>query len=80
MKANPEIKVELSGHTDNTGTDAINEKLSLARAQVVVDALIEKGISEERMTAKGYGSARPIGDNDTEEGRQLNRRTEFEVL
>ncbi len=76
----PNLKIELSGHTDNTGGAAINTKLSQERADAVKDYLVRKGISEGRLVAKGYGPDRPIATNDTKEGRQLNRRTEYEII
>ena len=79
MKDAPGLKIELSGHTDNTGSATINQSLSQARAEAVVNYLISKGVAANRMTAKGYGSSKPIADNKTEEGRQQNRRTEFEI-
>jgi outer membrane protein OmpA-like peptidoglycan-associated protein len=80
MTQNPSIKIELSSHTDNVGSDEYNVTLSQARAQSVVDYLIAKGISKERLVAKGYGKSMPIATNDTDEGRQQNRRTEFKIL
>ncbi len=80
LEDNPSLKVEVSGHTDNTGTASYNERLSEGRAQAVVSFLIGRGIPADRLTFKGYGSSRPIASNDTEEGRQLNRRTEFEIV
>lgn len=80
MNDNKMIKVELSSHTDNRGTDEYNIKLSQARAQSVVDYLINKGISTDRLVAKGYGESLPVTANDTEEGMQQNRRTEFKIL
>lgn len=80
MNQNPTIKIELSSHTDNIGSDDYNMTLSQARAQSVVDYLISKGISKDRLVAKGYGKSIPIATNDTEEGRQQNRRTEFKIL
>ncbi len=83
---NPQIKIELSAHTDNRGTDAYNERLSQERAQAAVDYIISQGIDRSRLTAKGYGAAQPIAPNDNPdgtdnpEGRQLNRRTEFKVI
>lgn len=80
------IKVEISGHTDNKGEDEYNMKLSQERAEAVRAYLIEKGISEKRLMAKGYGASKPVAENvkgdgtDNPEGRQLNRRTEFEVV
>jgi outer membrane protein OmpA-like peptidoglycan-associated protein/tetratricopeptide (TPR) repeat protein len=76
----PTMKIEISGHTDNRGSDEYNKNLSNQRAKAVYDRLIEKGIDTSRMTFMGYGEEKPIATNDTEEGRQLNRRTEFKVL
>jgi outer membrane protein OmpA-like peptidoglycan-associated protein/tetratricopeptide (TPR) repeat protein len=80
LKDVPSLKIELSGHTDNTGSASLNEKLSQERADAVVAYLVSKGIDKSRLTAKGYGSSRPVASNDTAEGRQLNRRTEFEII
>lgn len=77
---NPTIKVEISGHTDNVGSDAYNLELSDKRAQSVVNYLEEKGIDKSRMIAKGYGESQPLATNDTPEGRQENRRTEFKII
>jgi|GEM_PF-2066294 len=76
----PELKVELSGHTDALGSDKYNEKLSRKRAQTVVTYMINKGIAKDRIVAKGYGESKPIASNDTDEGRQINRRTELKVI
>jgi len=76
----PRIKVEISGHTDNTGSEGLNLKLSENRAKAVVDYLVKKGISSGRVQFKGYGSSEPVADNDSYEGRQLNRRTEFKIV
>ncbi len=80
LEDNPRLKVEVSGHTDDSGTASYNERLSEGRARAVVTFLIERGIDANRLTYKGYGSSRPVASNDTEEGRQLNRRTEFEIV
>lgn len=80
MIDNPSIKIEISGHTDNVGTANLNQRLSERRARAVVDFLLERGIDSERLTSKGYGFERPIATNDTAEGRQMNRRTEFEII
>lgn len=80
MKDIPSLKIEISSHTDNYGSDEYNMKLSQDRAKSVVDFLIKVGISENRLVAKGYGETQPIATNATEEGRQLNRRTEFKIL
>jgi len=74
------LKIEISGHTDNIGSAQYNQKLSEDRAKSVVDYLIENGIRTDRLKYKGYGFDKPISSNDTEEGRQQNRRTEFKVL
>ncbi len=86
LEDNPTMVVEISGHTDNKGNPSYNQRLSEARAQSVVNYLIEKGVDKDRLQAKGYGETRPIAKNsnedgtDNEEGRALNRRTEFEIL
>ncbi len=85
MKSNPNMKVQISGHTDSKGDEAYNQKLSEERAQAVVDKLIQSGISSERMKAKGYGKTMPTAKNknedgsDNPEGRQLNRRVELTI-
>jgi outer membrane protein OmpA-like peptidoglycan-associated protein/tetratricopeptide (TPR) repeat protein len=76
----PELKVELSGHTDGFGSDRYNQRLSDKRAKAVVAYLIQKGISKKRLVAKGYGESKPLESNDTDEGRQLNRRTELKII
>jgi len=77
---NPTIKIEVNGHTDNTGKAEDNLKLSTNRAKTVVDYLIEKGIAAQRLQYKGYGATKPLTDNTTEAGRSMNRRTEFKVI
>ena len=79
MKDNPTIKVEIGGHTDSVGNDDFNLKLSQARAESVRDYLIAKGISSDRMVAKGYGETQPIADNRFAAGRAQNRRVEFVI-
>lgn len=79
MKDVPSLKIEISGHTDNTGSAVLNDKLSQDRAQAVVNYLTSKGVAASRMTAMGYGSSKPIASNASSEGRQENRRTEFEI-
>lgn len=76
----PEVKLEVAGHTDATGSDAHNLKLSQARANAVRNYLISKGVKAEVLTAKGYGKSQPIADNQTKEGRDRNRRTELRRL
>lgn len=80
LKANPTLRIELGGHTDNVGNDAANQKLSEQRANAVRDYVVGQGIEGARITAKGYGETRPVATNDTEEGRAQNRRTEVRVL
>ncbi|GAB5419249.1 MAG: hypothetical protein Crog4KO_32930 [Crocinitomicaceae bacterium] len=75
----PSLEIEISGHTDNTGSASLNEKLSQSRADAVVTYLKSKGISASRLTSEGYGSRQPIATNNTSDGRQQNRRTEFEI-
>ena len=79
LKDVPTLKIEISGHTDNTGSAAINETLSQQRAEAVVTYLKNKGIAPTRLTAKGYGASKPVNSNSSDEGRQQNRRTEFEI-
>ncbi len=74
------LKIEISGHTDNVGSATYNQQLSENRAKSVVNYLTEKGIAVERLQYKGYGFTQPVATNDTPEGRQINRRTEFKVL
>lgn len=80
LNENPTIKIELGSHTDSKGSDEYNMKLSQSRSQSVVTYLIGKGISTDRLVAKGYGETTPIASNDNDEGRQQNRRTEFKIL
>jgi OOP family OmpA-OmpF porin len=79
LRAWDTVKIKLGGYTDNTGTDEINMKLSQQRADSVRLALIERGVSPDRITAKGYGSAHPIVPNDTAENRARNRRIDINV-
>ena len=80
LKRNPELRVELAGHTDDVGNANYNLKLSSDRAEVVRQALIANGIEENRLTAKGYGASKPLFPNDSEEHRALNRRTEMIII
>lgn len=73
------MKLQISGHTDNTGNPELNRALSLRRAQAVVDALVSRGIESSRLQARGYGADRPRADNATEAGRTRNRRIEIQV-
>ena len=74
---NPSVTIHITGHTDAVGTDEANQILSEGRANAVRNDLIKRGVAAERMTAEGKGEKEPVADNDTEEGRQLNRRVEF---
>jgi outer membrane protein OmpA-like peptidoglycan-associated protein len=80
LNENPSMKIELGSHTDGLGTDNYNNRLSQERAQSVVDFLTSRGINASRVTARGYGKSQPVATNETEEGRQLNRRTEFKII
>ena len=80
LAANPQRKVEIGGHTDNVGSDEANLQLSDNRAKSVVEYLVSKGIDAGRLTYKGYGETQPIADNESDEGRAKNRRTEFRVI
>ena len=80
MNENPEIRIRITGHTDNVGSDEANQKLSEGRANSVRDELIRRGIAPERIEAEGKGESQPITTNDTEEGRAQNRRVEFVIL
>jgi outer membrane protein OmpA-like peptidoglycan-associated protein len=80
MEDYPHMEIEISGHTDNIGSDAYNQKLSEERAKAVVDYLIKEKVSSKRLTYKGFGASKPIDTNETEVGRQENRRVEFRVV
>jgi len=77
LQADQVLKLEVAGHTDNSGSLAVNEKLSEARAAAVKAYLVSKGISDERITTKAYAFDQPAADNTTLEGRRLNRRVEL---
>jgi len=77
MKSNPDLKIGVEGHTDNVGSPASNKTLSEARAKSVVSALVEQGISADRLSPAGFGQDQPVADNNTEEGRAKNRRVEL---
>lgn len=80
LNSNANVTVELAGHTDNVGEDEVNMQISESRAQNVMNYLLNKGIDSSRLSSAGYGETAPIGDNDTEEGRELNRRTELRII
>lgn len=76
----PAVRIEVSGHTDSTGSPQANQELSYARARSVLDFLAQRGVRAERITAIGYGDTRPVASNATEAGRAKNRRIEFRVV
>jgi len=80
LSDNPSTRIEIGGHTDNVGSVAYNRQLSENRAKSVYTYLTKNGIDPKRILTKGYGPDKPVGSNDTEEGRQLNRRIEFKVI
>ncbi|HPG10908.1 MAG TPA: OmpA family protein [Chitinophagaceae bacterium] len=80
LQENPQLKVEIGGHTDNVGKPSDNLTLSNNRAKAVVDYLLKNNIPANQLTAKGYGETKPVADNNIEEGRAKNRRTEMKVL
>lgn len=76
---NPNLSIEIQGYTDNIGSEVYNKKLSQKRADAVKNYLISKGVNPNRLKSVGYGEANPIGDNNTAEGRAMNRRIEFKI-
>ncbi|MEQ9439267.1 MAG: OmpA family protein [Cyclobacteriaceae bacterium] len=80
LKVNKKLYIEIGGHTDNRGSDQYNEELSQGRAEAVRQYLVENKISEDRVTAEGYGESKPEVPNDSEENWQINRRVEFTIL
>jgi OmpA-OmpF porin, OOP family len=80
MNNKPKLVIELGGHTDNVGSNELNQKLSQDRADSVREYLIGKGIEPDRIQSKGFGETKPVAPNDTDEGRQQNRRVEFTIL
>ncbi|HMK03377.1 MAG TPA: OmpA family protein, partial [Ferruginibacter sp.] len=80
LKDNPKLKIQIDGHTDNVGQAKDNLLLSDNRAKAVVTYLLSKGITQQRLTYKGFGATKPIADNNTEAGKSLNRRTELSVI
>ena len=79
MNQNSTLTIEIGGHTDNVGSDSYNQKLSEARAKSAVEYLVRKGITSNRLKAKGYGESSPIATNETDAGRTKNRRVEMKV-
>ncbi len=80
LENNPDMKLEISGHTDNTGSLRINQRLSRDRAKAVVEYMTGRGIPEGMLVYEGYADSQPVAPNDTKEGRERNRRVEFKVL
>jgi len=80
MKLKPALVIEISGHTDSIGSPESNLKLSLNRANSVRNYLINHGIKGDRVTALGSGDTQPVASNDTDDGRQQNRRTEVKII
>ncbi|WP_080060180.1 OmpA family protein [Spirosoma aerolatum] len=80
LNENPKMTIEVRGHTDNTGSNEINNKLSQDRADAVREYFISKGIEPDRVGSKGFGESKPVATNDTEAGRQQNRRVEFVII
>jgi outer membrane protein OmpA-like peptidoglycan-associated protein len=81
LKENPQIEVvQVEGHTDNTGSADLNKKLSQKRAESVKAALVSRGVVAKRIVSKGFGMERPMGPNTTDEGREKNRRVEFNIV
>jgi len=80
LKENPKVEIELSGHTDNIGSDKYNLELSQKRAESCKEYLVKMGITSNRIIPKGYGKNKPIAPNATDAGREQNRRVEFTIL
>ena len=80
MKNNPNMKILVTGHTDDVGSDDRNLSLSVRRAASVKDALVQRGIGTDRIKTVGRGESQPIAPNTSEENRRINRRTEFTII
>ena len=81
MDKNPQVKkIGIEGHASSEGPDVYNKQLSDRRAKAVMKYLVDKGIKADCLTAQGFGEEKPIGDNNTEEGKEKNRRVEFNIL
>jgi len=80
LQENPNMQIEMSGHTDDSGTEEVNNKLSADRAAAVKAYIVSKGIAESRIVSKGYGESKPVAPNDTDANKQNNRRVEFTIL
>jgi len=79
LKRNPDVEVTIDGHTDNIGSDKVNNPLSVRRAEATKKYLVSKGINADRLVTAGFGSTQPVADNKTAEGRQKNRRIEIKI-
>ena len=80
LKKNPNLKIEIQGHTDNIGSAKYNQILSAKRAKAVMEYLVKKGVDPSRLTYAGYGFSMPIASNKTAEGRAQNRRVELHII
>ncbi|MEZ5912619.1 MAG: OmpA family protein [Paracoccaceae bacterium] len=80
LKKCGEVRMEIGGHTDSQGRDEMNLQLSQSRAEAVLVALMDRRVPVSNLSAKGYGESVPVGDNETEEGRETNRRIEFTLI
>ncbi|HET7130614.1 MAG TPA: OmpA family protein [Gammaproteobacteria bacterium] len=80
LRGEPNLRAEIAGHTDSSGADAYNLRLSQERADAVLQFLVRQGIERNRLVARGYGETQPVADNSTPAGRERNRRVEFNVL
>jgi outer membrane protein OmpA-like peptidoglycan-associated protein len=80
IKDSPKMQISIEGHTDSNGSDSFNLKLSQKRADAVRDYIIARGVEPDRLKAVGYGETKPLAPNDTEEGREKNRRVEFNII
>ena len=80
LKNHPNLNIEISGHTDNVGTESYNLRLSINRAKAVYDFLIAGGVDAEMVSYQGYGSTLPVTANETDYGRAKNRRIELIIL
>ncbi|MFB3908435.1 MAG: PorV/PorQ family protein [Candidatus Eisenbacteria bacterium] len=80
MRERPDLRLKITGHTDSTGSDQYNMKLSMRRADAIKDYLVKRGVSADRMVTEGKGESQPVDTNDTDLGRARNRRIEFQVL
>ncbi len=80
LKNNPKMRIEIAGHTDNTGSDKVNKNLSIRRANSAKHQLVDLGVNSATLTVKGYADSKPVASNDTNEGRAANRRVELRIV